>query len=212
VLQSPEATFKSALAELPLVAILRGIQPQEAVAIGTALVDGGWRLIEVPLNSPEPLESIRRMVESCPHAFIGAGTVTSAAAVHAVHDAGGRFVVAPNFDPAVVAAARSLGMVALPGVMSPSEAFAALQAGATGLKLFPAEMIPPEAVKALRSVLEPNVIVLPVGSISISRMAPYRAAGATGFGIGSALYKPGMSAEEVGHNAARWSAAYSSPP
>jgi len=195
-----------------LVAILRGIRPEEAVAVGSALVDGGWRLIEVPLNSPEPVESIRRMVEGCPSAFVGAGTVMSVAAVHAVHAAGARFVVAPNFDPAVVAAARSLGMVTLPGVMSPSEAFAALQAGATGLKLFPAEIIPPEAVKALRAVLDPIVIVLPVGGISIERMAPYRAAGATGFGIGSALYKPGMASEDVGRNAAHWSAAYSSLP
>src|SRR4051794_26549857 len=184
-MQCPETTFDSALGALPLVAILRGIRPDEAVAVGSALVDAGWRLIEVPLNSPEPVESIRRMVEGCPSAFVGAGTVMSVAAVHAVHAAGARFVVAPNFDPAVVAAARSLGMAALPGVMSPSEAFAALQAGATGLKLFPAEMIPPEAVKALRAVLDPNVIVLPVGGITIERMAPYRAAGATGFGIGS---------------------------
>jgi len=211
-MQCPETTFDSAFAALPLVAILRGIRPDEAVAVGSALVDGGWRLIEVPLNSPEPVESIRRMVEGCPSAFVGAGTVMSAAAVHAVHAAGARFVVAPNFDPAVVAAARSLGMAALPGVMSPSEAFAALQAGATGLKLFPAEMIPPEAVKALRAVLDPNVILLPVGGISIERMAPYRAAGATGFGIGSALYKPGMASEDVGRNAAHWSAAYSSLP
>lgn len=209
--QTPDFAFRAALAELPLVAILRGIRPHEAVAVAAALVEAGWRLIEVPLNSPEPLDSIRRMVDACPAAFVGAGTVLSADAVRAVHDAGARFVVAPNFDPAVVHAALSLGMVALPGVVSPSEAFAALQAGATALKLFPAEMIPPEAVKALRAVLDPGVIVLPVGGISIARLAPYRAAGASGFGIGSALYKPGMSAEEVGRQAARWKAEYPAP-
>jgi 2-dehydro-3-deoxyphosphogalactonate aldolase len=203
-------TFESALAELPLVAILRGIRPEEAAPVGIALVGAGWRLIEVPLNSPEPLESIRRMAAACPAALVGAGTVLSAEAVRTVHDAGGRFVVAPNFDAAVVHAARSLGMAALPGVMSATEAFAALQAGASALKLFPAEMIPPEAVKALRAVLDPSVIVLPVGGISLANMARYRSAGATGFGIGSALYKPGMSADDVGRNAARWKAEYSS--
>ena len=210
--QTPDFAFRAALAELPLVAILRGIRPHEAVAVAAALVEAGWRLIEVPLNSPEPLDSIRRMVEACPAAFVGAGTVLSADAVRAVHDAGGRLVVAPNFDPAVVQAALSLGMVALPGVMSPSEAFAALHAGATALKLFPAEMIPPSAVKALRAVLDPGVFVLPVGGISIASLAQYREAGASGFGIGSALYKPGMSAEEVGRRAAEWKAQYASLP
>lgn len=205
--QSTNVTFESVLAKLPLVAILRGIRPEEAAAVGVALVNAGWRLIEVPLNSPEPLESIRRMVAACPAALVGAGTVMSVEAVRAVHDAGGRFVVAPNFDAAVVHAARSLGLAALPGVMSPTEAFAALQAGASALKLFPAEMIPPEAVKALRAVLDPSVIVLPVGGISLANMAPYRGAGANGFGIGSALYKPGMSADQVGRNASRFKAA-----
>jgi 2-dehydro-3-deoxyphosphogalactonate aldolase len=203
-----DISFESALAQLPLVAILRGIRPNEAAAVGGALVDAGWRLIEVPLNSPQPLDSIARMIEACPSALVGAGTVTSAAAVRAVHAAGGRFVVAPNFDPAVVDAARSLGMAALPGVMSPSEAFAALAAGASALKLFPAEMIPPAAVKALRAVLDPATLVLPVGGISLATMAPYRAAGADGFGVGSALYAPGRAADDVARNAARWKAAF----
>lgn len=205
--RSPDVTFESALTALPLVAILRGIRPEEAAAVGVALVNAGWRLIEVPLNSPEPLESIRRMVAACPAALVGAGTVMDAAAVQAVHEAGGRFIVAPNFDAAVVRAARSLGLAAIPGVMSPTEAFAALQAGATALKLFPAEMIPPQAVKALRAVLDPSVVVLPVGGISLANVASYRAAGANGFGVGSALYQPGMSADEVGRNAGRWKAA-----
>jgi 2-dehydro-3-deoxyphosphogalactonate aldolase len=200
--------FAAALAALPLVAILRGITPAEAIDVGTALVESGWRLIEVPLNSPQPLDSIARLAAQLPGAFVGAGTVLTAADVRAVHDAGGRFVVAPNFDRDVVRAARELGLLALPGVLTASEAFAALAAGATAIKLFPAEMIPPEAVKALRAVLDPAAIVMPVGGITPARMAPYRAAGADGFGIGSALYKPGMSADAVRRNALEWAAAH----
>jgi 2-dehydro-3-deoxyphosphogalactonate aldolase len=200
--------FAAALAALPLVAILRGITPAEAIDVGPALVESGWRLIEVPLNSPQPLDSIARLAAQLPGAFVGAGTVLTAADVRAVHDAGGRFVVAPNFDRDVVRAARELGLLALPGVLTASEAFAALAAGATAIKLFPAEMIPPEAVKALRAVLDPAAIVMPVGGITPARMAPYRAAGADGFGIGSALYKPGMSADAVRRNALEWAAAH----
>ena len=209
---SNEARFEAAFAQLPLVAILRGIGPSDALGVGTALVDAGWRLIEVPLNSPEPIESIARLIERLPDAFVGAGTVMDAEAVRRVHAAGGRFVVAPNFDPAVVRAACELGLVALPGVMTPSEAFAALGAGAAALKLFPAEMIPPEAVKAMRAVLDPAVKLIPVGGISPAKMAPYRAAGAAGFGIGSALYKPGTPADEVGRIAGEWTAAYRALP
>ncbi len=205
---SGEQAFGSALAQLPLVAILRGLSLAESIDVGAALVDAGWRLIEVPLNSPQPLDSIARMAAELPTAFVGAGTVMTAAAVRSVRDAGGRFVVAPNFDPAVVRAARDLGLLALPGVLSASEAFTALQAGATAIKLFPAEMIPPEAVKALRAVLDPAAIVLPVGGITTTRMVPYLAAGANGFGIGSALYRPGMSTDEVRRNALEWTAAY----
>jgi 2-dehydro-3-deoxyphosphogalactonate aldolase len=203
-----ERAFGLALAQLPLVAILRGITPAEALDVGTSLVDSGWQLIEVPLNSPRPLDSIARLSAELPEALVGAGTVLTTAAVRSVHDAGGRFVVAPNFDRAVVHAARNLDMLALPGVMTPSEAFAALRAGATAIKLFPAEMIPPEAVKALRAVLDPGAIVLPVGGISIARMASYWNAGANGFGIGSAIYRPGMSADEVRRNALEWTAAH----
>jgi len=203
-----ERDFRSALAQLPLVAILRGLTPAESIAVGTALVDAGWRLIEVPLNSPQPLDSIARMAAELPAAFVGAGTVLTAAAVRSVRDAGGRFVVAPNFDRSVVHAARDVGLLALPGVLTASEAFAALSAGAAAIKLFPAEMIPPEAVKALRAVLDPAAIVLPVGGITTARMAPYLAAGANGFGIGSALYRPGMSVDEVRRNADEWGAAF----
>lgn len=189
--------WRHTLARLPLVAILRGITPAEAPAVGDVLWAAGWRLLEVPLNSPEPLHSIAALAHRHPHAIIGAGTVRTAEEVRAVHAAGGRLVVSPHFDARVVQAAVQLGMVTLPGVATPSEAFAALEAGATALKLFPAEMIPPAAVKALRAVLPREVALLPVGGITPGTLAAYRAAGANGFGIGSALYKPGMDLQAV---------------
>jgi 2-dehydro-3-deoxyphosphogalactonate aldolase len=183
-----------ALGTLPLVAILRGITPEEAPAIGDALVGEGWRLLEVPLNSPRPLASIAGLAHRHPQALVGAGTVLTPQQVREVHAAGGGLVVAPNFDPAVVREAVRLGLACLPGVLTASEAFAALAAGASGLKLFPAEMIPPAAVKALRAVLPADALLLPVGGIAADTIAPYRAAGANGFGIGSALYRPGAPA------------------
>jgi len=207
-LDASRVAFDAAFTALPLVAILRGLDPDEAVAIGSALVEGGFRLIEVPLNSPEPLRSIERLVRALPDAFVGAGTVLTPAAVREVHAAGGRMVVAPNFDAAVVAESVRLGCVALPGVATPSEAFAALAAGAAALKLFPAEMIPPAAVKALRAVLSPQTRLLPVGGISLDNLAAYRSAGADGFGIGSSLYRPGVTADEVRERARRWSATW----
>jgi 2-dehydro-3-deoxyphosphogalactonate aldolase len=194
-------TWQAALQELPLVAILRGIHPAEAEAVGDALRSAGWKLLEVPLNSPEPLQSIASLARRFPDAIVGAGTVRTEEEVRQVHAAGGRMVVSPHFDARVVKAAVALGMLSLPGVVTPSEAFAALDAGATGLKLFPAEMIPPAAVKAMRAVLAPEVALLPVGGIAPGSMAAYRAAGATGFGIGSALYKPGSDAAAVAHSA-----------
>jgi 2-dehydro-3-deoxyphosphogalactonate aldolase len=201
---SAQQRFAVACAELPLVAILRGVRPDEAVAIGSALVEAGWRMIEVPLNSPDPLVSIAALADAFPDALVGAGTVLTASAVRDVHAAGAELVVAPNFDRDVVAEAVALGIAALPGVLSASEAFAALAAGAVGLKLFPAEMVPPAAVKALRAVLDPATVVLPVGGISLANLQAYRDAGANGFGIGSSLYKPGMSAEDVGRSARQW--------
>jgi 2-dehydro-3-deoxyphosphogalactonate aldolase len=186
-----------ALAQLPLIAILRGLTPAEAPAIGQALVDNGFAIIEVPLNSPEPLHSIATLSRLFPHTLIGAGTVLNAQQVKDVHAAGGRLVVAPNFNPAVVAQALALNMVVLPGVATPTEAFAALDAGAHGLKLFPAEMISPATVKALRAVLPKMAALMPVGGITPDNMAAYRKAGASGFGLGSALYAPGRSAEQV---------------
>ncbi|TFZ07748.1 2-dehydro-3-deoxy-6-phosphogalactonate aldolase [Ramlibacter humi] len=190
--------FDAAFAACPLVAILRGLRPEEAVDVGRALVDAGFRLLEVPLNSPDPLRSIAALSRAFPQAMVGAGTVLRRQEVGPIQAAGGRLIVAPNFSAAVVQETRELGLACLPGVATPTEAFAALDAGATGLKLFPAEAIPPAAVKAMRAVLPRGVRLLPVGGIAADNMAEYRAAGADGFGIGSALFKPGLSAAEVG--------------
>ncbi len=199
--------FTEALQSPPLIAILRGLTPVEAALIGQALVSTGWTLIEVPLNSPQPLDSIAAMTSAFPQALVGAGTVLTASDVRNVHAAGGQLIVSPNFNPAVVAEAVRLGLVCLPGVMTASEAFAALDAGATGLKIFPAEMASPAVVRALRAVLPPNTILLPVGGITLENMPAYLNAGASGFGIGSALYKPGMDAEVIAKNATKFIAA-----
>ncbi len=203
-----DAAFRAALAALPLIAILRGLRPDEAHDVGQALVSSGWGLIEVPLNSPDPLESIARLARGFPAALVGAGTVLTPAQVREVHAAGGRLVVSPNFDAEVVRETVRLGLVSLPGVMTPTEAFAALAAGASGLKLFPAEMISPAVLKALRAVLPPATALLPVGGITPEGMAAWRAAGANGFGIGSALYKPGKTAGEVAAAAGRFRQAW----
>ncbi len=205
---TPSHALAQAMAQLPLIAILRGLTPAEAPAIGEALVSSGFALIEVPLNSPQPLQSIAALTQLFPNVLIGAGTVLHAQQVKEVHAAGGRLVVAPNFNPAVVAQALALNMVVLPGVATPSEAFAALDAGAHGLKLFPAEMISPATVKALRAVLPPHAALMPVGGIAPDNMAPYLAAGANGFGLGSALYAPGRSAEQVRAAAQRFVRAF----
>ncbi|MDI9234868.1 2-dehydro-3-deoxy-6-phosphogalactonate aldolase [Limnohabitans lacus] len=196
--------FAQALDQLPLVAILRGLTPEEAPAIGHALVDSGFALIEVPLNSPRPLESIAALAAQHPNHLIGAGTVLTSAQVREVQAAGGRIIISPHFDPVVVHEALRLGLVCVPGVATPSEAFAALHAGAHALKLFPAEMITPSVLKALRAVLPSSTALLPVGGITPDNMAAYLSAGAKGFGLGSALYKPGQSAQEVGAAAQRF--------
>jgi 2-dehydro-3-deoxyphosphogalactonate aldolase len=197
----------SALPACPLIAILRGLQPAEAPSVGEALVTSGWKLIEVPLNSPQPLQSIATLAKAFPDALVGAGTVLTTQQVREVHAAGGELVVSPNFNAEVIREAVRLGMACLPGVLTATEAFAALDAGAAGLKLFPAEMIPPAAVKALRAVLPAQALLMPVGGISAANMAAYRSAGADGFGIGSSLFKPGMSAAEVRRNALDFMAA-----
>lgn len=186
----------------PLIAILRGVRPEEVREIASGILSSGIAIIEVPLNSPEPLESIRRLAaEFGATALVGAGTVTRVAEVDAVHAAGARLVVMPHSDAALVARAKSLGMIAVPGFFSPSEAFAMIAAGADGLKLFPAEAASPKVLRALRAVLPPHIPVLPVGGIDGADIAGWRAAGAAGFGIGSALYKPGMTPAEVAQRA-----------
>jgi 2-dehydro-3-deoxyphosphogalactonate aldolase len=186
------------LNDMPVAAILRGIAPGEAVAVGQALVDAGFRIIEVPLNSPDPFDSIARIAtafgDTC---LVGAGTVLKPGDVDRVADAGGKLIVAPNFNAGVVDRARQLGLVTVPGVQTPTEAFAALDAGAAALKFFPCEAIPPKVVRAMRAVLPRDAIVIAVGGIGTENMPAYREAGVDGFGIGSSLYKPGMSAGDV---------------
>lgn len=197
------------LDELPLVAILRGLVPEEAVEVGEALVAAGFRTLEVPLNSPRPLESIARLAEALgDRAIVGAGTVLTPAEAHAVADAGGRLMVSPNTDAAVIAAARDRNMLALPGVFTATEAFAALAAGADALKLFPAEIAGPAGLKALRAVLPAGTRVYAVGGVSPETIPAWRAAGASGAGLGSALFTPGHSAAEVGDRAAAFVSAW----
>jgi 2-dehydro-3-deoxyphosphogalactonate aldolase len=196
------------LAELPLIAILRGVEPDEAVAIGRALIAAGFRAIEVPLNSPQPLQSIEALATALgDRALIGAGTVLDAADARRIAGAGGRLIVMPHADHAVIRAAKAQGLLCVPGVATPTEAFGALAAGADALKLFPAEALPPAAVKAWRAVLPVDVWLLPVGGIAPESMAAYLAAGANGFGLGSALYQRGMGPAAVGAHAERFAAA-----
>lgn len=199
--------FAQWLEPLPLIAILRGIKPDEVLDIAQALVDAGFRIIEVPMNSPEPLSSIEKLSERFGDQILtGAGTVLDPAWVPEVAAAGGRVIVMPHADADVVRAARSHGMFALPGFATPTEAFQMLEAGADAIKLFPAEAASPQVLKAIRAVLPPGTAVIPVGGISPDTLAAYWQAGASGFGLGSALYKAGMSAPEVAENAERFAA------
>lgn len=197
-----QAEFAQALARCPMVAILRGVRPEEVEAIGEALIEAGFELIEVPLNSPDPLKSIERLARrfgDC--ALIGAGTVLSTDDVGRVAGAGGRIIVSPNVNPAVIRATVAQGMASLPGYCTPSEALAAIDAGATALKLFPAEAIRPTVLRAQRAVIDRDVPVLVVGGITPDSMQSWLDAGADGFGLGSALYGPGADAEQVAANA-----------
>lgn len=209
---TPDDALDRALAQLPLVAILRGLPPGDARSVGQALWDAGWRLMEVPLNSPQPLRSIATLAGGFPEALVGAGTVLSPRQVHEVHQAGGRLIVCPHLDAAVVAEALNLGLVCLPGVATPSEAFTALRWGASGLKLFPAEMMGPTVVRALRAVLPAQARLLPVGGLDVGSLAAYRQAGASGLGIGSAVYRPGQRADQVLAQARGLAQAWSTMP
>jgi 2-dehydro-3-deoxyphosphogalactonate aldolase len=191
-------TLDEAIAVSPVVAIVRGVTPDEAEAIAQAIYDGGLRAIEVPLNSPEPLESIRRIVEAFGDRMaIGAGTVLSPDKVDAVKDAGGTIIVSPNTDVAVIRRAVELGLDPAPGFATPTEALMAVDAGARHLKLFPAISFGPAHVKQIRAVLPPDVDVWAVGGVGPASMAEWWAAGARGFGLGSEVYKAGQSAEET---------------
>jgi len=208
------------LDRLPLIAILRGVTPEAAVPIGRALVEAGFAIVEVPLNSPRPLASIRLLCEAVGDSvLVGAGTVMSAAQVREVADAGGRIIVMPHGDPAVVRAAKAAGLYCIPGIATPTEGFAALANGADALKLFPAELLTPTVLTAMRSVFPQATRFLPVGGITPDSMGDFVAAGAAGFGLGSALYKPGDGVEKVAANArafatawARLAASTTAPP
>ena len=191
--------LRAALTQCPIAAILRGVTPAEIDRVGDALVEAGITVIEVPLNSPQPFESIKRLAaRHGARALIGAGTVLEVADLARVKNAGGRLMVAPNFDADVVRAAKAAGLATLPGVMTPSEGFAALRAGADGLKLFPAEIIPPAVFKAWRAVFPADTLMLAVGGVGVDNLKSYAQAGASGYGIGSALYKPGRPVGEIG--------------
>ena len=192
-----------------LIAILRGLTESDACTVGRCLYEAGLRTVEVPLNSPEPLRTITTLRALLPDdCLVGAGTVLTAGQVRLCHDAGAQIIVSPNTDTGVITATLELGMQSLPGTATPSEAFAALAAGADAVKAFPAEMISPAVVKAWRAVLPPGTAILPVGGITPDNMAPYVHAGAAGFGLGSALYKPGDGATQTRAKAAAFRTAW----
>ena len=190
--------LRQMIGRMPFTAILRGLTPEEALAVGDALVDAGMTMLEVPLNSPRPMESIRLLAarhgESC---LIGAGTVMTPAQVAEIGAVGGRLIVMPHGDAEVIRAAKAAGMVCMPGIATPTEGFAALKAGADALKLFPAELVGPSVLRAMRAVFPKETIFLPVGGVTPENVGEFVRAGADGFGLGSGLYAPGRSAADV---------------
>jgi 2-dehydro-3-deoxyphosphogalactonate aldolase len=190
--------LKSLLERCPLIAILRGVQPAEVESIGAALEEAGVSIIEVPLNSPQPLESISILARRFgDRILVGAGTLTRPSQVAEVAGAGGRLIVTPHADTAIVRAAKAAGLIAVPGFFNPTEAFALLDSGADAIKLFPAEVLGPPMLKALRAVLPADAIVMPVGGVGPREIATWTAAGAGGFGVGSSIYRPGDYARSV---------------
>jgi 2-dehydro-3-deoxyphosphogalactonate aldolase len=202
------ARFAQAIKAMPIIAILRGVKPDEVVAVAQAIYDAGVRVIEVPLNSPYPLASIEKLATHFDdRAIVGAGTVLNTGDVARCKTAGAQIIVSPNMNPDVIRATVAAGMISAPGCLTPTEAFAALDAGAHAVKLFPGELISAAAVKAMRAVLPKDVIVLVVGGVSAELVSSYRDAGATGFGIGGGIYRAGYSAVQAGDNAAAFVAA-----
>ena len=200
--------LRAYLTEMPLIAVLRGLPPEHALSVGQILVEAGFRILEVPLNSPHPYKSIRTLASAFGgQALIGAGTVIRQEDVAEVANTGGSLIVMPHMDPAVIVEAEWKMMTCVAGVATPTEAFAALKAGADGLKLFPAQLISPAAVKAMRAVLPANTILLPVGGITPDKLPDYFAAGADGFGLGSELFKPDYPMEEIRQRAQSFVAA-----
>jgi len=205
---TPHDQFRTFFAECPLIAILRGVRPDEAEAIGDALVEGGVRIIEVPLNSPDPLDSIARLSARLEgRALVGAGTVLSVDQIEPIRAAGGRLIVSPSVNAAVIAATVAAGLVSCPGYLTPSEGFAAIDAGAHALKLFPAEAASPAVVRAQRAVLPKELKLIVVGGVAPDTMAPWLAAGADGFGLGSGIYRPGQTAAQTLSKARAYQAA-----
>ena len=194
--------FLSYLKEYPLIAILRGITPAEVIEISEVLVNKNFKIIEIPLNSPDPIKSIEMLVSHFKdEVIIGAGTVMDLGSIKMIAEAGARLSVMPNGNVRIVKAAKAKGLITIPGVYTPTEAFAMIESGADALKLFPAEGAPPMVLKAMKAVLPTAIPILPVGGITPDKMAEYQKAGANGFGLGSALYKPGMTVDEVAQNA-----------
>lgn len=207
-MMTPLEQLNAALAICPLVAILRGVRPNEVEAVGDAIIEAGFSMIEVPLNSPDPLASIALLAKRYgPDVLVGAGTVLTTADVANVKAAGGTLIISPNVNTDVIRASVAEGMISLPGFYTPTEAFAALEAGATGLKLFPAEGASPAYMKAQRAVLPKDLPLLAVGGVTPENLSQWVAAGAQGAGLGSALYKAGLSAAQVGERARAFVAA-----
>ncbi len=194
--------FDAAFAVMPIVAILRGLEPRKAVAVGEALVEAGIRILEVPLNSPQPLDSIAALAGALgARAIVGAGTVLDPKSVDAIAGAGGGIIVSPNMDASVISRTRERGLVSLPGCLTPTEAFAALEAGAHAVKLFPGELVTPNVAKAMAAVLPQGTRLIVVGGVSAETIGNWRGSVVHGFGIGSSLFKPGMTAVQVGNRA-----------